>query len=208
MSEQLKNLLNKIKSEGIQAAEDRAREIESDAQKEAENIVGEAKKQAKKIIGDAKADTQKMKKSGEASLKQASRDLMLSVKNEIKKVFDKIIIAEVDNSLNTKELTSILNKLIEKYAQKNAQNSDIKVLLNKEDLKKLEDTFIAKLKTKFKEKIEFKPASDVNAGFVISFDKGSSYYEFTDEALAECLSSYLNEKLSELLKDSASKKKK
>ena len=72
----------------------------------------------------------------------------------------------------------------------------------------MKNTFIARLKTKLKEKIEFKPVHDIKAGFLISFDKGKSFYEFTDEALTESLSAYLSEELAKLLESPIKKTKK
>ena len=83
MPEQLKDLLNKIHKEGIKAAEEKTRQIENEAQLKAQKIVNDAKKQAQVILEDAKLDAEKMKESAEASIKQAARNLMISVKNEI-----------------------------------------------------------------------------------------------------------------------------
>lgn len=200
MPEQLQDLLNKIQNEGIKAAEDKAAQIEEQAKQAAGKIIDQAKKEARKIVEDAKAQAQKAKESGEASIKQAARNLMLSLKEEIQKTFNKIISKDISKSLSVEELGSILSKIIEKYIEKDTQTSDIKVLLKKEDLENLKSTFISKLKDKFKEKVEFKPAPDIAAGFSISFDNGASFFEFTDEALTECLGAYLNQELAKLLK--------
>ena len=123
-------------------------------------------------------------------------------------LFDKIIKVRVADSLTDKQLALILGKAIDKYIENNAQASNVKVLLKKADLDKLRGSFIARLKKKFKDKIEIKPLSNIKAGFLISFDKGKSYFDFTDEALAESLSAYLNQELSNLLKESIPKPKK
>jgi len=208
MPEQLKDLLDKIKNEGIRAAEDKARQIESDAKKNADKIINDAKKQAQNIIDDANAEAKKLRESGEASLEQAVRNLLLSVKNEIKLLFEKVIAAKVSGVLSDRQLGSIISKVIEKYVERKAQVVDIKVLLRKSDLDKLKNTFISGLKTKLKERIEFKPVPDIKAGFLISFDKGKSFYEFTDEALTESLSAYLSEELAKLLEGTVKKAKK
>jgi len=204
MPEQLKELLDKIKNEGIKAAEDKASQIESEAKAKAGRIISDAKRNAQEITNKAKQGAKKLQENGEASLKQAARDLMLAVKDDIRKLFDKIIASEVTKALSGEELSEILSEVIEKYIDKKAQVSDIAVLLKQEDLKKLKNTFIAKLKDKFKDKIDFKPSGEIKAGFSISFDKGKSSYEFTNEALAEALSVYLNEELAKLLNEAVS----
>ncbi|MFH1478802.1 MAG: hypothetical protein ABIG92_03375 [Candidatus Omnitrophota bacterium] len=74
------------------------------------------------------------------------------------------------------------------------------MLLKKDDLEALKDIFSSKLKEKIKDGIEFKPSSSINAGFSISFDKGRSFFDFTDEGLKEALSAYLSKELSNILK--------
>jgi vacuolar-type H+-ATPase subunit E/Vma4 len=74
------------------------------------------------------------------------------------------------------------------------------VLVKKEDLEKIKNTFVSKLKDKVKAGVEFRPSQNINAGFSISFDKGRSYFDFSDEGLLEALSAYLNPELAKLIK--------
>ena len=200
MSEKLKELLEKINREGVKKAEEKSRSVEENAKKDAERILSDAKIEAKKIIEEAKIESAKTKKTGEVALKQASRDLILSLKDEIRRLFDKIISAETVKAMSREDMVEILKSLIEKYVDKNGKTSDMKVLLKKEDLEKLRNTFISKLKEKLKDGIEFKPSQNINAGFSISFDKGKSFFDFTDEGLTGALYAYLNPELSKLLK--------
>ena len=200
MSEKLKALLEKINQEGVRQAEENARAIESKAKADAEKIVQDARSQAEKIIGDAKGSAIKTKRSGEIALKQASRDLILALKDEIKKIFNKVVTGETVKVMSQKNMADILKGLIESYVSKDGETSDIKVLLKKEDLDNLRKTLISKLKDMLKKGIEFKPSPTINAGFEISFDKGKSFFDFTDEGLTEVLCAYLNPELARLLK--------
>ncbi len=200
MSEKLKALLEKINQEGVRQAEENARVIESKAKTDAEKIVQDARSQAQKIIDDAKDSARKTKSSGEIALKQASRDLILALKDETKKIFNKIVTDETVKVMSQKNMADILTALIENYVEKDGKTSDVKVLLKKEDLDNLRKTFISKLKDRLKKGIEFKPSPTIDAGFSISFDKGKSFFDFTDEGLTEVLCVYLNPELARLLK--------
>ena len=69
MSEELQGLLNKIQAEGLEKAEnERAR------------LVAEAKAQADKIRKDAETDAAASRKKAEDALKQAARDVVISLK--------------------------------------------------------------------------------------------------------------------------------
>ncbi|MBU1061511.1 MAG: hypothetical protein KJ957_03910 [Candidatus Omnitrophica bacterium] len=200
MSEKLKGLLEKIKEEGIKKAEENARSIESKAKHDAERIIKDAKIKAERIVKDAEKTSEKTKETGELTLRQASRDLVLSLKDEIRKIFDNIIGAQINTAMSHENTAKILGKLIEGFLEKDGRSSDIKVLLKKEDLEELKSSFISKLKEGLKDGIEFKPSPNINAGFSISFDRGKSFFDFTDEGLQEALSAYLNPELAELLK--------
>lgn len=200
MAEKLKELLEKINQEGIIEAEAKAKAIESEAKLKAERIIKDAKGQAGKIIEDARSHTKRIKEATDAVLKQSSRNLILALKEDIKSIFSKVIAAETAEAMSHSELASILEKVINNFAEKNGESSDLKVLLNPKDLKRLKKTFILKLKEKLKMGIEFKPAANIDAGFSISFDKGKSFFDFTDEGLSEALCIYLNPELERLFK--------
>lgn len=200
MSENLKALLEKINQEGIHSGEEKARLIEDKAKKDAEKILGDAKKLADEIIQKAKLEAEKTKISANLSVKQASRDLLLGLKEDIRKTLNKIIAGEIAKTLSSEEIAGILANLIDKYADKNSKADDIKILVNKADLEKIKNTVISKLKDKVKAGVEFRPSQNINAGFSISFDKGKSYFDFSDEGLLETLCVYLNPELAKIIK--------
>ncbi len=200
MSENLKGLLEKINQEGVKLAEENRKAIEDKARKDARKILEDAKKLADEIVQKAKVEAEKTKVNTNLSVKQASRDLLLSLKEDIRKILNKIIAGEINKALSNEEIAGILAGLIDKYVDKNGQTSDIKVLVKKEDLEKVKDAFMSKLKDKVKAGVEFRPSANINAGFSISFDKGKSYFDFSDEGLLETLCVYLNPELAKLIK--------
>ncbi len=200
MAEKLKELLEKINREGVQQAQEKARSIESGAKADAEKVLEDARNDAQKIIEDAKVRAGKTKETTEAALKQAARDLVLSLKDEIKRIFSRIIAGETSKAMSVENMAVVLRSLIERFIEKGGKNSDIRVLLKKEDLEKLKNASILKLEQKLKSGVEFKPSPNVNAGFSISFDKGKSFFDFTDEGLTQALCVYLNPELSRLFK--------
>ncbi|MEK6732708.1 MAG: hypothetical protein AABY55_03695 [Candidatus Omnitrophota bacterium] len=199
MSENLKGLLEKINQEGIKSAEGKARAIEDKTRIDAEKILIDAKKLADEIIQKAKLEAEKTRISANLSVKQASRDLLLALKEDIRKMLNKIIEGEINKALSNEEMAGILAGLIDKYTEKNGKADDIKVLVKKEDLEKIKNTLMSKLKDRVKAGVEFRPSPNINAGFSISFDKGKSYFDFSDEGLLETLCVYLNPELAKII---------
>ncbi len=207
MSEELKGLIEKIHKEGVKAAEGKAKDIEESATCRADSIVEKAEKTAEDIIQETRAEASKMKESGEASLKQAGRNLMISLKKEINAMLEKIVTLNVREALDPATMAKILVSLIKNYKGGDAEK--VIVSLSKQDLRKIESDFLAKLKKEIKKGIKLKASDDIRGGFSISYDEDRSHYDFTDKALSEYIGSYLRPKLREILEgpDSAGKKK-
>jgi len=207
MAQQIQELINKIKSEGIDQAEKKSKQIETEAQQEAVKIVEKAKKQAEAIVIKANEEAKQIKESTQTSLKQSSRDMILILKEEINRILLGILSKEIHDSLTSDQLGEIIISAVKSYFKESSAKGEAIVQLNSKDLDKFKKGFIKKLQDKLKQSIEFQSAEDIERGFVISFDEGKSSFDCTDESLVNCLSSYLSEELKSLLKESISSKK-
>lgn len=199
MAEDLKGLIEKIREEGVEAAENKAKDIESEANLRAQAIIDKAEKNAEKIIAEAKDEIARLEKSGDAALKQAGRNLIISLRKEIESLLNKLIISEVREELTPGLMAKIITTLVKDYKDK--EKADIIVSLGKEGLKKMEKGFLSKLKDTVKKNVTLKARDDINAGFIISYDSGKSHYDFTDKALTEYIGLYLRPKLKDILKN-------
>ena len=200
MTQQVQELIDKIKTEGIQTANVQAEEIKQQAQAQAKKIVEAAKDQARQIMLEAENQTKKVRESTTMILRQASRDTMLALRKEINNLLHIIIAADVKESLTPDKLGDILRLVIEK-AVESKDTSIVNLEVNEKDLAILKESFIAKLKNELKGSVKLKSSNDVSGGFVISYDEGKSSFEFTDENLAGYLSSFVNSHVSSLLKE-------
>jgi len=197
MAEDIKSLIEKINQEGIAAAEKKAKEIEEKARQEAERILAKAKREAETMLNNTKEQILKMREEEKASLTQAGRDLLLTLKEEINTMLQKIIVRELRDMLTPENLFKILSSAIKGSCVK--EQTDIIISLDKEDVRALESGFLAKLKAEIKKEIILMPSETIGAGFVISFDAGKSQFDFSEEALAEYIGAYLKPKLKEIL---------
>jgi V/A-type H+-transporting ATPase subunit E len=196
--EDIKELIAKIQEEGISQAEEKAKAIEEEAKRVAADIMHKAKLEADKIVQEAKEASASMHKAVQDSLQQAGRDLILSLKKEINAILEKIILKEIRHALGAEELDKIIASLVKQHSQK--ETAQIEILLNKEDLRRMEEGLLEGLKGELKKGVVLKPSEDVLAGFIISYDGGRSYFDFSDRALAEYIAGYLKPQLAEILK--------
>lgn len=201
MAEQIQELINKIKQEGIEEAQRQAKEIEEKAKAQAHQIVEGAKKEAQKIIHDAQEETKRTRLAAEMAVKQSSRNTILSLRKEIENILKKIITRQVSETLTAEQLGVIIGDLIKKSAAAESR-AEVQVNLNPKDWEKLKNGFFTKLQNEVKQPIQFQSAEDIARGFTITFDGGKSRFDFTDISLAEYLSTYLNPQIAALVKES------
>lgn len=198
MSQQVQELIDKIKSEGIQTAEQKAKEIEASTKAKADQIIAGAEAKAQQLIVDAKEEIKKMQESTQMALKQGSRDTILSLRKEVENILHQVIAQEVSAALSAEALANILTVVVKDYL--GSKDGDVQISLNDKDAKALKDGFLAKLQKQIKGEIKLQASGDVGRGFTISFDKGKSSFDFTDESLAQYLSNFLNAEIAALLK--------
>ena len=140
MPEEIKGLIDKIQREGIQKAREDGLKLIEEAKEASLKILEEAKKEAGSIIQKAKEESQMLKSSTDASLKQAGRDFLISLRAQIELLLNKIIIQETSEALTPKEISRIINALIKDYAQKQKLDK-IEVVFSKDTLQKLRISF-------------------------------------------------------------------
>jgi cell division septum initiation protein DivIVA len=112
MAQEIKDLIAKIQQEGIQVAQVQAAQIKTEADGVALKIISEAKIQAQKIIEQANIQAKKLDDSTQANLKQAGRDLLISLKQEIITMLDRLIKIDLQQALSVEALAKIISTLI------------------------------------------------------------------------------------------------
>jgi vacuolar-type H+-ATPase subunit E/Vma4 len=203
MAEELKELIEKIQLEGIKAAEDKALVIEAEARKRADDIIASAEKEAARMKSEAREQIERLEEGAKNSIKQASRDTLLSLRREIAAMLERLVAGHVHKALSAEDLSKILLTVIKGCGSE--AKGKIVVTLNKEDLDKVEKALLSELGQEAKKGITLKSTADIRGGFLISYDGGGSYFDFSDKALAEYLAAQLKAGLGDIVKESVSK---
>ncbi len=195
MEVKIDQLIEKIKSEGVESARKNADEIIQKAKNEADTIVSDAKKEAEKIINDAKKQTALFQNNAELAIQQAARDSELVVKTHITALFDQVFKRKAGNALSPDFIKTLIEKIVTEWGKGN----DVDVLVNEKDQKALESLLTGGIKDAAKEGITLKISNDISEGFRIGLKGEDVYYDFSDETISEMLKSFLNPKLKEIL---------
>ena len=199
MADQIRELIEKINQEGVQAAEEKARQIEERSKAEAQMIVQRANSQAKKIIEEAQEKVSRMQDSAQDSLKQAGRDVLLALRSRINQILKNIVAEEVSAILSPEELAKIIEGIVKEYSAR--ESKDVVIRLSGKDRNKLEGHLVSRLKKELKKGIELRSEEDIQGGFIISFDEGKSSFDFSDKALVEYIEKAISFKVAEFFKD-------
>ena len=199
MPEEISDLIEKINQEGIRAAEEKAQIIESAAKQKAEAILNKAKIEVEEMISAANERIRREDEREKALLAQAGRDLLLSLREEINAMLSRIVVTDIRQTLTPEIITRLLTEIVRNY--NTGEQGDITVIVSNDDLEILEKQYLQKLRKETQRNITLRPGGDIQGGFTISFDGEKSCYDFTDNALAEYIITYLKPKLKKTLRD-------
>ena len=200
MEVQLHELIEQIKNDGVVAAEAEAKTIVDAAKADAEKLIADAQAQADKILAAAKAETERMTKSSEDAIRQAGRNLLISFRESVSRELETIVGENVAAVYSSDAFVELIISIVENWANK-PDAEDIAVILNTQDLNKLEEILLSALKEKMLNGITLKANDNFDGGFRIAVNNGSAYYDYSTEAVVNMLSNYLNPKVTELLKE-------
>ena len=200
MEIQLEELIEQIKKDGVEVAESKAEAILVSAKDEAEKIISDAQAQADKIIANAKNENEKIVKSGEDAIRQAGRNLLISFRESVTRELKAIVGNNVNAVYSSDDFAKLIINAVELWANK-PEAEELSVILNSNDLAKLEDVLLAELKTKMLGGVTLRANDNFDGGFRIATDNGTVYYDYSAEAVTDMLSNYLSPKVTALLKE-------
>ncbi|TVQ40632.1 MAG: V-type ATP synthase subunit E [Spirochaetaceae bacterium] len=199
MDAQLKEIIETIKSEGVQSAEKQAAQIVSEAEERGKSIVADAEKRAADIVRQARQEAEQTERTGRESLAQAGRDLVLNVEARLGRLFERVVQQTARESYDAQVLQRAIVKLVETWQQ--SGGGDITVQVGSDAAAEVEKALHARLGDQFTAGVTIVPVDGIDAGFRVSEKDGNAYYDFTAAGIAEILGEFVNPRLSEILRE-------
>ncbi len=200
MEIQLQELIEQIKKDGITVAESEAASIIDAANIEAEKIISVAKSEAEKLLIEANLQNERMLRVSEDAIRQAGRNVLISFRESVAKELDAVIGDKVSLAYSSDSISALIIKVVEVWSN-NPEVEDISVLLNEKDLLQLESDLLATLKSKMIKGVTLKANDNFDGGFRIAVNNGHAYYDYSKDAVIEMMSSYMNPKVTALMKE-------
>ncbi len=195
MEQQIQDLIASIRKEGIEEAKKESERIINEAKASAADIVAKAESERDKILENAKKSIALERQSSEAAIKQAARDVSLSLKKSIEESFQAILSQKVDAALSEDLLVRVLETVI----KAEVTSSDVYVELSEKDFKALVAKLAETFKAQVKNGMEFRTSSSLSSGLRVIEKDGSFYVDMSGDECSKLLFPYLSASLRELL---------
>lgn len=206
MAEQLQELLDRIQKDGVEKAEGRASEIEKEAKAKAEGILADATAKAATIIADAEKGAKAFEAQGQNALKQAARDVILSVRAAIERTLDKLTQADVAAALSGEAFAEAVRSMLEAYFAAESGKTHVSLLLNDSQKKMVSDHLMATLSETLRSGVTITGDRGVIAGLRVSLADQGVEHDFTDKAIADALSTLLRPHLASIVEEATQDK--
>ena len=198
MEVQVQELLDRIKSEGVEAARTEAAKIAAQAEARAAAIMAEAERAAADLEVSAKTRIEAMEKASRLALVQASRDSILALREKVQKFMQEAVLASTTEALDADSIAKVLPSVLPFMARENSGN--LEVLLQPETLASLDSALASRLSKELGRGVTFKPFAGIDAGFMITAEGSAVRYDFSADSVAAILSTRVNIRLGECLK--------
>jgi V/A-type H+-transporting ATPase subunit E len=197
MEVKLDHIIEKIKADGVEQANQEAAEIKQNAKKEADKIIENARKEAEKVVSDAEKEVADFEEKSKRALQLAVRDTQLLVKEKLTDLFDRAFKQKVSDSLDPEFLHKMILKIVENWDEKKSAEIE----LSEADKKQIEPLLAKSLQDELKDSVTLQVSDRVSKGFRIRREDEDLYYDLTDENIAEILYLFINPKLKAILEN-------
>ena len=181
MEQQIQDLIASIKKDGIESATNESKKILEEARKEAERIVSEAKKERDKIIADGKKTIEIERESSISSVKQAARDVSLTLRKNLEEKFQKILGQKVSAALDEKVLAEAIVAVVK------GESNGCDVEVSKDMVDKINAILTSQFSKDLENGVTLRASSSVTGGFKVYSKDGSAYVDLSDEEITKLL---------------------
>ncbi|MCQ1057740.1 hypothetical protein ACQKPX_04575 [Photobacterium sp. DNB23_23_1] len=208
----IKQLVDTLRQEGVEAGKKAADQIIAEAREEASTIVAEARDKAGLILGNARKEADFISTAGKQAFEMANRNAILELKAFLQDEFSKQIQATVGTQLTDEKL---LQQMILEVAGRNAVNSDepVEVILptrvvgvndlsaNPEELKEgtLIHFAVAQAAEMLREGVTFNVSEDNKNAVVFRLKDKDIEVALSDETVTQMMLNHLQPRFRALL---------
>jgi len=201
MNDKLRELTQKIYTEGLEKGKTEAAEIVDQAKVEADTLVKEAKKQAEKILEDARKESEELKKNTQSELTLSSKQAVNALKQQLTDlVVSKSVKNALDGAFDDKAfIQDIMLTMVTNWDKIETSGGDISIVLPEKEKERLGSFLKGKVAQQLKSGLEVNFEEGVKSGFKIGPKDGHYQISFTENDFRKFFEHYLRTRTKKLL---------
>lgn len=199
MADELQALLDRINEEGLKKAEAERDDIVRAAREEARRLVEAAKAEAEELVTTARQEAELLRHKGEESLRQAARDVLLSLRAELETRVVAVARALTQTTLDAERTGALIADLVRWFVQEDGDEASFVAHVNPEQMEAVRAALASGLSEDLRQRVELAPVPGLQGGFRLEISGSDIVYDCSDEALAEALATFLNPKLAKIM---------
>ena len=192
MAEELQNLLEKIKRDGVEKANAEAAAIVTKAKADAAAIVAEAEEKAAAQKAAAEEAAKTSEARAEETIRQAARDTVLKVEQAVTELLERLLAKNVDAALADPAVVAPIAADAVKALVSGEQAAEVAANA------KLVEALRAQLAVRGN--LTVVTDDNTSSGFAVRLDKGRIEHDFTGPTVAAALAARLRPELAKLVR--------
>ena len=196
MADELQALLDRITDQELKKVDAERELILAQAKTDAAEIIKSAKAEAEATVATARQEAALFTQKGEEALRQASRDVLLALRSELENRVTGTVEAMMRETLAGDNLAAVIANLVTQYVAGQGEIDQIQLLVSPAELATLEKAVKTRLVEDLRQRCDLAPSAGVAGGFKLVFKNTGVMYDFTDQALAEAVATYLSPQVS------------
>ena len=199
MAEELQGLLDRIRKEGLDKAEEEANTILDAANKKAAEIKKAAEAEATRKLEEAKAEAAKLEQRSISAIEHAARDIVLSVGDAVQQAFGTLAHKNISEALDGKQFAQLVHDVIQAYI-KQEDAGGIEVLLSQKQQEQVTDYLQQTMDKELRKGVTIKSSRGVISGFSVVLRDQGIEHDFRGETLTAAFLELLRPQLGEMVK--------
>lgn len=190
MADELQGLLDRIRKEGLEQAAGEKEDLLRQAKAEAKAVVDKARAEAEQLVAAARQEAKLLREKGEQSLKQAARDVLLSLRGQLEGRVVEVARSLAAEACTPAAVAEIVAGLAAAYLEAEKEGRlEIQIPASQADA--LRTALAARLGKDLAAHCDLAPVPGLGAGFRLVFSGQDIAYDFSDASLAETMASFL-----------------
>lgn len=199
MTQDLQQLLDRIRQEGVEKAQDEAKAIIEKAHAEADALMAKTKAEAETYRKNAEREAEAFSRRAEASIRQAGRDVQIQVEQELIKTLERLLRGEIEQAAaDASALEVWISDAVAAYLK--GGDAEVEVVLGGRAAEQAAG-LVQRLRNRAADGKGFtvSPNPAFPNGFSLRLEGGRVEHSFTAEAITTALSRLLRPQLVKLL---------